>query len=462
MKLKKNSLIIKIWKYLIIFSIFILAFLWLFQIVFLNTFYEKSKTKELNNIVKTINKEYQNNTLINTINDISTNNDICLELVEGSSYIYNNPYNRNCLDKKEAALYKQKFIISGQKTQTYKLINPRFNNRTLVVALKLDNNLYAYSSISLQPLDSTINILKNQLIITTIILLILSFIISFFVSKKLSNPIIKISKMANSLSKVEKTNFEIDEDIDEINELVNTLNDVSIELNKTEELRRELMANVGHDLKTPLTMIKAYAEMVRDLTYKNKEKRDSNLNTIIEETDKLNLLVNDIIELSKLQTNNIELNFEQFDLNELIKETIHRFNYLEELEGYQIIYNNQSNIMIYADKKRLEQVIYNLLNNAINYTGEDKKVYINVSLNNNKYKIEIIDTGKGINKKDINLIWEKYYKVDKNYSRNKIGTGIGLSIVKNILTKHNLEFGVTSKLGNGSNFWFKISKKESK
>jgi len=437
------------------------VFLWLFQIIFLDSFYEKSKTNELNYIVNTINKEFENNTLLDNIDDISKDSGICLELMQGSTYLYNSTtFNRNCLEGKDAAIYKQKFISSGKNKQTYRLINPRFNNQTLVVALKLENNLYAYSSISLQPLDSTIDILKNQLIIVTILVLILSFIIAYFISKKLSNPIIKINEMAKKLSKNEKLKFKIEEDIDEINELVNTLNETSIELNKTEELRRELLANVGHDLKTPLTMIKAYAEMVRDLTYKNKEKREANLNTIIDETNRLNLLVNDIIELSKIQSNMVELKYETFDLTQLIQETINRFDILIKKENYKIIFNENNELIVKADKMRIEQVLYNLLNNAINYTGEDKTVTINIISNKNSYTVEIIDTGKGINKKELDLIWNKYYKTDKNYCREKKGTGIGLSIVKSILMRHNFEYGVTSKKDKGSNFWFKIPKEK--
>lgn len=459
MKLKKNSLTVKIWGYFIAFSILILLFLWFFQIIFIGSFYENSKTKELNNVMNILEREYQNNTLLDSINNISLNTGICIELIRGNTYIYNSTTsNRNCLDSRESIIYKQKFQGSNKSSQTYRLINPRFNNQTLINALKLDNNLYIYSSISLEPLDSTIDILKNQFVIVSIVVLFLSFIIAYFVSKKISNPIIKISNTAKNLSKQNKTSFKINENIDELNTLVDTLNEASMELNKTEELRKEFLANIGHDLKTPLTMIKAYAEMVRDLTYKNKEKREDNLNTIIEEANKLNLLVNDIIELSKLDSNVYELNLEIFDLKELINETINRFSYFINEDNYQIIFIEKSKMLVKADKKRIEQVIYNLLNNAINYTGEDKKIFINISFTEDNYRIEIQDTGKGISSKDLDLIWNKYYKTNKNYSRNKVGTGIGLSIVKSILENHHLKYGVISKKGKGSTFWFEIKR----
>ena len=161
------------------------------------------------------------------------------------------------------------------------------------------------------------------------------------------------------------------------------------------------MANVSHDLKTPLTMIKAYAEMVRDITYNNKEKREENLNTIIDETDRLTLLVNDILDLSATESGNTTLKLEKVDLIKLINQVIQRFKILSEKEKYQFIFTHPNSTIIKADYKRIYQVVYNLINNAINYTGEDKKIYINIEENKYKYIVQIKDTGKGIKKEDL-------------------------------------------------------------
>ena len=254
--------------------------------------------------------------------------------------------------------------------------------------------------------------------------------------------------------------FDTDNGIDEINELALTLNQARDELSKTDELRRELLANVSHDLKTPLTMIKAYSEMVRDLTYDDKEKRDSNLNTIIDETDRLALLVNDILELSKIQSNVGELNIDSFDINKMIVSIINKFDYLKERDNYIFEYKENKNIMVYADKQKIEQVIYNLIGNAINYVGKDKKIIIKLINNDKKIKVEITDHGKGIDKEELNLIWDKYYKVDKKYKRNNVGTGLGLSIVKNILISHNSAYGVMSKKNKGTTFYFELNKSD--
>ncbi len=210
-------------------------------------------------------------------------------------------------------------------------------------------------------------------------------------------------------------------------------------------------------ISTPLTLIKANAEMVHDLTYANAEKRNKNLDVIIKETDRLNMLVEDILDLSKAQSKTMKLDLKRLNLVELVKTILTRYEVLKEKNGYNIIFNSDKEFVIKADRKRLEQVIYNLINNAINYTGKDKLVTVNLVDKKNKVRFEVIDTGKGINKEDINYIWDKYYKADKSYHRVTVGTGLGLSIVKNILEMHNFKYGVeTSK--KGTKFYFEAPK----
>ena len=459
--IKRNSLKFKIWTYLIIFSILILSFLWLFQIIFLDSFYEKAKIKDIANTINAINTSYQNKTLNNTLDDLGHDNGVCIQILSNNQTVYDSSsFNRGCMPDKSVSDYKNAFMNSLLDEETYKLINPRYNNKVLIRAIKLNSVTFAFVSTSLDPLDSAIGILQHQLVIITLVVLILSFIAAFFISKKISRPIEKINDGATKMSKGDySTIFYIDEDIDELNQLIKTLNVTNKELSKTEELRRELMANVSHDLKTPLTMIKAYAEMIRDLTYKDKKKSEENLNVIIEETDRLNLLVNDILDLSILQSNTQGLEYSDFDIVELIKNILRRYKILENNSQYSFIFNYSEPIIVHADIRRIEQVIYNLLNNAVNYTGEDKKVTINIiDINPSSIRIEVIDTGKGIKKQDLKLIWKKYYKVDKKYRRDKVGTGIGLSIVENILKKHNVNYGVDSIINKGTTFYFELQK----
>ena len=324
-------------------------------------------------------------------------------------------------------------------------------------ALKLGNN-YIFINTSLDPIDSTVQIIKHQFIYILIAVLLLSLIIAYFISKRISKPIEKINSQAHMLATGNfNVTFDSDSSIEEIKELADTLNDTKKKLEELDIARQELLANVSHDLKTPLTMIKAYAEMIRDLTYKDEKKRNANLNTIIEETDRLNILVNDILELSKLKNQEVILKEEKFELNSYIKNIIKKYDIYVTKDGFNIKYKNQKKINVIADKFRIEQVMYNLLNNALNYTGDDKLVEIIVTEQEKTVLIEIKDTGTGISKDDLNHIWDKYYKINKTYSRVQIGSGIGLSIVKNILDKQGLNYGVKTS-SSGSTFYFEIKK----
>lgn len=459
--MKKTSLKIEIWKYLALFSLFILVFLWIFQVLFLKHYYEWVKTKEIKQVGYILKRNKDKENLSQMIDNLSYEKELCIEIMdqEGNYLSTSSMISRGCTIKNNDQLsYKADFILSGRNKQTYELLNPRFQNKTLSYALKLDDTRYAFINTSLDPMDSTTNILKNQLIYVTLIVLILSFLSAYFISKRISKPIEIINDQAKLLSRGKyDISFELDENIEEINSLTTTLNHMKEELSKTEKLQRDLMANVSHDLKTPLTMIKAYAEMTRDLN-QSREKQEENMNIITEEVDRLTLLVNDILSLSKMQAKVDELKIEKFNLTELIENILKRYEYLEEQEGYKFILLQKEKVIISADKKKIEQVMYNLINNAINYVGEDKKVTINLEIEKEKVLVKVIDTGKGISPKDIPYIWDKYYKDSKKHKRDSIGTGLGLSIVKNILKLHHFEYGVKSVKKKGTTFYFIIPK----
>lgn len=431
------------------------------QIVFLNKYYEVYKKNQLDDIVNSI--KTNNSMDINTLEDIAYNYGVCVSIYSnGVIQTISNTYNKGCLfsDKDTSDNYITSFVSSGKTEDTRLLYNKRFGNKTIIKALKYNNEVYIFLNTSIQPLDSSIILLKSQYGYIALIIFGISLIISYVISSQISRPIVKISDSAKKLANGDfNVSFSTDSKVQEIKELSTTLDLAKNELSKTDELRRDLMANVGHDLRTPLTMIKAYAEMTRDLESQTPEKRVENMNIIIEETDRLNVLVSDILDLSKLQSSTYELKIEEFDLNELIRNIIKRFYILIDSDGYEFIYTNDKEIKVKADKKRIEQVIYNLLNNAVNYTGEDKKIYINVTDEKKKVLVEIRDTGKGIDKEEIKYIWNKYYHNEKKHKRNAFGTGLGLSIVKTILESHNYKYGVKSVKNKGTTFYFEIDKR---
>ena len=459
---KTNSINNEILKYFLSFSIITLIILWLFQFLFFNYFYKEQKLSDIKTVSNKLQKYKKYDNFESIVNNLAFDNSVCIE-IDNADYdtIYKSTYfGKGCISNRETThKYKFDFLNSNKNEKTYEIINQNFNNKTLVHAIKLDNNNYAFINTSIEPIDGIVNLIRKQLIVISILVFVLSYILAYLISNYISKPIKKISNEAKYLA---TGNFDIDfssSNIEEIEELANTLNYAKNELSKTDELRRDLMANVSHDLKTPLTLIKANAEITKDLHINNKDKIKEDMDTIISESDRLTILVNDILTLSEIEKYNDELNIEEFDLINLIKNILNKYKVLEETEKYKFNFiHKDKKLLVKADKKQIETVIYNFINNAINYTGDDNLVTIKVT-NNENILIEIIDTGKGIPDEDIKYIWDKYYKNKKKHKRNLIGTGLGLSIVKNILEKHNFKYGVNST-DKGTTFYFEIKKED--
>lgn len=314
---------------------------------------------------------------------------------------------------------------------------------------------YLVANCSTVIIKDSMNKLLVYFIFVGVIVLLITTIISYSVSQRLSSGIRNLSATAVRFSKGDfDVNFAHAE-YQELADLSDTLNSVRDEVKKSGDFQRELIANVSHDLKTPLTMIKAYASMIREISGDNPEKRDKHLQVIIDEADRLTGLVNDVLNVSKLTSNLEEINFKVFNLTEFLYGIINKFEYLQETQGYCIMVDVDSNLYTRADEEKIGQVIYNLLGNAVNYTGADKTVYISLkqSLTEDRIKLSVRDTGKGIAKEELSDIWNRYYRSRDSHSRPVKGTGLGLNIVKIILENHSFDFGVNSEKGKGATFW---------
>ena len=324
-----------------------------------------------------------------------------------------------------------------------------------VIRLRYNGESYLVASYSLSVLNGAMRLLLAYFVIIGVIVLLLTALVAYSVSQRLTGGLKNLSLTAVSFS---KGNYDVtfaNAEYQELADLSDTLNSVRDEVKKSGDFQRELIANVSHDLKTPLTMIKAYALMVREISGDNPEKRDKHLQVIIDEADRLTGLVNDVLSVSKVTSNLDEINFKVFNLTEYLYGIINKFDYLQETQGYSFMVDVDPNLYTCADAEKIGQVIYNLLSNAINYTGEDKTVFI--SLKNNpvdeRIKLTIRDTGRGISNEDLPEIWNRYYRVNEDHSRPVKGTGLGLHIVKIILQNHSFDFGVESEVDKGSSFW---------
>ncbi|MBQ2891944.1 MAG: HAMP domain-containing histidine kinase [Bacilli bacterium] len=299
--------------------------------------------------------------------------------------------------------------------------------------------------------DVTQRVFSSQFIIITIIVFIMSIAFAVIMHHKIVKPIASITKGAQELAKGNyDAKFEAEGYL-EIEELSDTLNYAANELSKLDGYQKELMANVSHDLRTPLTLISGYSEMMRDYPG---ERTEENLQVIVDESKRLTKLVNDIISLTKIQTSNNDLEKESFNLTDSIKDIVYRQEKLIEELNIKIVFEFEEEVNIFANQEQLEKVIYNYINNAINYVGLDKTVIVKQIVENDYVKISVIDHGVGISEEELPNIWDRYYKA-KTHKRATIGSGLGLSIVKTVLEKQGFEYGVNSKLNEGSEFWFK-------
>lgn len=476
---KRLSIKWKIFAYLLGFTLFLLLLLWFFQIVSLSTFYEYLRTEEVKEITRDITKRVEEDDFNEDVANYIKEYDISINLVdsEGRSllsspiseqshvYIANAQMLKEIIENADFRKDMVVFEVEGKNRNDLPPPNaPKVpfekhikDAKSVVCISRIlvdGNEQYLLVSALITPVDATVNTLQVQFIYISIIFFVLAILIALIISGIVARPIVRINSSAKELAKG-NFNTEFKEDgYREIQELSKTLNYTATELGKSEELQKDLLANVSHDLRTPLTMITAYSEVMRDIPGENSPE---NIQVIIDEATRLTTLVNDLLDLSKLQSGVAEINKEEFDITQNIKAILKRFSKLTEQDGYSILFEYINNAMVFADEYKIYQVIYNLIINAINYAGDDKTVIVRQIVHGNVVHIEVEDHGNGIAKDELDNIWDRYYKVDKNHKRAIQGTGLGLSIVQNILELHGARYGVNSTIGKGSIFWFELN-----
>ena len=488
----------KLFAYLTIFTLFILAVVWVMQIGLLNYFYSQSKNKELaiadRALVNTVTESPER--LRETVDAYAADYRLCIRVfrVDGTTarqmasadvsgdclihrisdrfltYLYNEAVANDGLYVKKVSpdtlFSKNPEAMAGfpggegsAHMPDFKWTPARSGDVNMVqirvVSGEGGETYIIMLNSELQPLSATVETLKTQFWMIAFILLWGALVLALIISRNISAPIKKMNRAAKLLA---DGRYDADFHADgyrEVAELSESLTNASEQLARNDTLQKELLANISHDLRTPLTMIVGYSEAMRDLPGEN---TPENVQVIIDETERLSLLVNDLLDLSKLQAGTREPCFETVNLTYLLQNTMERYEKLIKRDGYRVECTADASVEVRADRTMLLQVIYNLTNNAINYTGEDKRVRLTqtVSSDGSRVRISVADSGDGIPPEQIPLIWDRYYKIDKVHRRAMIGTGLGLSIVKQILEAHDTTYGVESKPGEGSTFWFEF------
>lgn len=476
-----KSIGFKLWTGMMALVVVVLILLWFFQIVFLESFYTRMRISDIKNeglsIAKMLNDgskaefeekleafAFQNNLSVELL-DLDKNP---IYSVDSTSFSGHMPMQRNAV--RAQALQ----VALNGKEAILPMTHPRFGNEFMLLGLPVIQS-GALSGVLLinipvAPVEDTALILKWQLFYITLILLTAALLLSFFLSRSFSRPILEIKKVAEKMASGDFSARVNSRKQDEIGKLAETINYLGQQLAKIEQLRKDLIANISHELRTPLSIIRGYAETIRDVTGIIPEKREKQLGIIIEETERLSKIVDDILNLSQLQAGYSRIHKSFFSIKEVLDRVVKRYDVLSGKTGVQIVLQGNigtdqdcrqdlNDVLIKADEEKIEQVLHNLINNGIKHTPPGGTVTIKAIENSAVVRLEVSDTGRGIPEEDLPHIWDRYYKAQKTTGKKSSpGTGLGLAIVKGVLEAHQAAYGVESKKEAGTTFWFELQK----
>ena len=467
---KRRTLKTYVWTYFMFFVLFVLVLLWLFQYFFLPKYYRSARIRTAANSAESVINSYNSSELEEArsyARQTAFNNNMFVMICDESGkelIMENNMGNFSFFSKDKSKNYgktiyrfRSELENSDEDSLTTIKHSDEFGAEEIFYCKRFSDSegstMYVFIEAPVEPIDSTVSIIREQLVYITIILFELAFIVTVLISARVARPIEKLTETAQKFG---EGDYEVEfsaEGYREIEELATVLDDARNEVKKVTDLRKDLIANISHDLRTPLTMVKAYAEMIRDLSGDDPVKREKHCQIIIDEADRLSNLVNSILELSKLESSNMELNKTDYSIHEQIEDVLKRYTLMIEQNGYDIAFEPDDDRTICADREKIAQVLYNFVNNAINYSGEKKRIRIKQINRPGIVRIEVTDNGQGIAKDKLSQVFDRYYRGGK-VRRETVGTGLGLSICKEILKMHEFAFGVISEEGSGSTFWF--------
>ena len=296
-------------------------------------------------------------------------------------------------------------------------------------------------------------VMRWQFVLIVAAILVATGMVGYTMAKSISEPIIETNEAARELGRARYQRPPHSGGYREIAQLNDTLVQTAEDLRKVEDLQRELIANISHDLRTPLTMIEGYAEAMRDIPDEN---TPENMQIIIDETERLSTMVNEVLDFSRLRTGSLELTMTRFNLTELVRKIVDRISHMTAVEGYTVTFEAAEDVFVTADSGRISQVIYNLAGNALTYTGADKAVRIRQERKDGMVRITITDSGEGIPPEELPFIWDRYYRSRENHKRAVIGSGLGLNICRGILENHHAPYGAETPPEGGTVFWFAL------
>lgn len=459
--MKKIS--VRLWIQMLLLIGATLGLLWIFQVVMLEKYYLYSQTRNIKEqgtvLAENYAAEAPEEAIERQAEELGLKYNASVEVFDTSG---ERLYGGNsgpmmmgrAMDKREVFGETAKGEITVRQ-----VTHSRLNSSFLLVGIpvKQTDKVIGVLIISspLASISEAESIIKEQLLIVTVVMLLISLVLTYYSSKAFTKPILMINDAA---AKMAAGNLSVKLQVereDELGMLSDTINNLSVQLQKIEQLRRELIANVSHEFRTPLSLIKGYAETIRDVTGNSPDKRNRQLEIILEETDRLKNMVNDTLNLSQMESEYFKPDIKTFDLWTSARNIRNRFTYMLEEKGQQLELSGKGDtLFVLGDEPRIEQVLYNFVNNACSHTAPGGLIRIEILENADNVKVQVSDSGSGIAAEQIPYIWDRFYKA----SAESKGTGLGLAIAKRILEAHGSSFGVESEPGKGSSFWFTLEK----
>ncbi len=503
-----NGMRFGIWMYFMLFTMCVIIAMWLYQFVFAKSYYDEVKLKDVREICDDMAQVYVDASSNDDFDDGSTLKSIAR--VNGFNvYMFNDEYFQ-CLqgydsngqeDKTVSALGWTASDVKDRMKDLFSEVKADENlgfckivsadeyiasdarqaltetgdgegaeddetdasqsqraekSRAIVYTKYFSHNqinvlIFVYAPV--YSVATTMDTLTAQMSVATVVAFVLTFIVGWLVSWQLSKPIEKMSRTASILA---KGNYDVHFEGNgyvEIDDLSDSLNFATRELARAETVRKDIMANVSHDLRTPLTLIRSYAEMIKDLTGDIKEKRDKQLDAIIGETDRLTNMVNDILKLSKTEQR-MELKTERYDISRQVNEIVEMMKVGDE-KGFVVECDIEPNVFVTADKEKISRVLINFLSNAFKYSGDSRFIRVVLAQGKNTVRVDVVDRGIGISAEELPYVWDRYTKASLKHQTGD-SNGIGLSIAKTIITRHDGKYGVNSELNKGSDFFFEL------
>ncbi len=487
---------------------------WIMNLFLLPGYYESSKKQQMNRVYdevaelfekndwETISAEERND-LYDAVDKISANSGLSLYVMEiridvGSgligdvSYLYPSmsgrmqELNRSQLGK--YVMFKQlgdvfdanyQLLNRTDNYELFKVYDERMDSNYFELVGGVGSEYWIYLRSNYQSIRESAAISNEFLMYAGLIVTILCILLMIFVSKQYTKPILELAKLAK---KMEELNFDVryeESRKDEIGVLGHSMNSLSDKLEETiselktanneleldiqrkseqEEMRREFLANVSHELKTPIALIQGYAEGLQENVNDDPASREFYCEVIVDEADKMNKMVKRLLSLNQLEFGNGQVQMEHFDVQQVVQSVLASSDILFRQKDITLSFSKSEAVYVWADEYMTEEVVMNYVSNAINHIGGERIIEIKIESQKGKARISVFNTGEKIPEDELDKIWNKFYKVDKARTREYGGNGIGLSIVKAIMEAHNQSYGVKN-YENGVEFWFELDEK---